>query len=116
MKTIDQKVYDDWKAQQKDDYSREIFNYAERWADLMEAELAKKRLLKTVADKASHDADTTGITGFMYGAAVSVLSQCWTHGEELRQWHNLKTQIGKEGEAANRKGGVLNPAILNIAK
>jgi len=34
----------------------------------------------------------------MYGAAVAILSKVWKHGEELRRWHNLKTQIGDEGE------------------
>jgi hypothetical protein len=43
-----------------------------------------------------------------------VLASCWEHGEELRRWHNLKTQIRDEGEKANESGGVLNPALLNI--
>jgi len=34
---------------------------------------------------------------------------------ELRQWHNLKTQIKDEGEKANASGGVLNPALLTIS-
>ena len=67
-----------------------------------------------VANECSNEADTEGITGFMYGAAVSVLASCWEHGEELRRWHNLKTQIRDEGEKANESGGVLNPALLNI--
>jgi len=33
----------------------------------------------------------------------------------LRKWHNIKTQIGNEGEKANASGGVLNPALLNIS-
>lgn len=36
------------------------------------------------------------------------------HGEELRRWHNLDTQIGDEGEKANKGKGVLNPAIMKI--
>lgn len=50
----------------------------------------------------------------MYGCAVNILSHCWIHGETLRLWHNLKTQIKHEGEEANEKGGVLNPAIINL--
>jgi hypothetical protein len=38
----------------------------------------------------------------------------WKHGEALRLWHNLKTQIRDEGEKANESGGVLNPACLSI--
>ena len=80
----------------------------------MEAQLAAGKTLAECAKKTSHSADTEGITGFMYGVAVSVLAACWTHGEELRRWHNLDTAIGMEGEAANELGGVLNPALLNI--
>lgn len=95
-------------------YGLGIYAYAERWADLMEARMKAGESLADVADETSHEADTDGITGFMYGAAVSVLSENWVHGEELRQWHNLDTQIGTEGEAANESGGVLNPALLTI--
>lgn len=63
---------------------------------------------------ASHTADTEGVTGFMYGCAVTQLYWHWVHGEELRRWHNLDTQIGDEGEKANESGGVLNPAILTF--
>lgn len=88
--------------------------FAEQWGRLMELELSRGAKLEAIADATSSEADTEGITGFMYGAAVSVLAQCWEHGEALRRWHNLTTQIGTEGERANESGGVLNPALLNI--
>jgi hypothetical protein len=115
IKEGQEQIYADWKAKnQNDAYSARIFSYAETWADLMELHIGEGKKLEDIADKQSHEADTDGITGFMYGAAVSILSQCWLHGEQLRIWHNLKTQIGTEGEEANENGGVLNPAILNI--
>ena len=98
-----------------DSYSNAVTIYAESWADLMENRMAEGKSLAEVADKASHDANVEGITGFMYGCAVSILSQVWEHGEELRCWHNLKMKLGKEGEKANESGGVLNPALLNIS-
>ena len=70
--------------------------------------------LEDIAEETSHSADTDGITGFMYGAAVSTLASSWKHGERLRCWHNLDTQLGNEGKRANESGGTLNPAILNI--
>lgn len=117
--------YADWKAKQSDPYGERIFSYAEDWAGMMEKGMADKgvdessdgavmRYLVDYADGLSHLADTDGITGFMYGAAVAVLAKCWIHGEELRRWHNKKTQIGDEGDKANETGGVLNPALLNI--
>jgi hypothetical protein len=89
--------------------------YAERWAYLMEHEMEEGKKLVDIAKTTSHTADEEGITGFMYGCAVSILSRVWIHGEELRRWHNLDTQIGHEGERANEKGTVLNPALLNIS-
>ena len=50
----------------------------------------------------------------MYGCAVSMLAYYWKYGEQLRCWHNLKTQIENEGERANKSGGVLNPALYTV--
>ena len=91
-----------------------MLKFAERWARLMEGRMANGDTLEACADEASSLADNEGITGFMYGCAVTILSQIWIHGEQLRRWHNLKTQIGNEGEKANENGGVLNPAFLSL--
>lgn len=95
-----------------DPYSYECCRYAAAWANEME-----KRGPVPVADIAqdcSRVADTSGITGFMYGAAVSMLSKFWVRGEELRRWHNRDAQVGNEGDRANENGGVLNPALLSV--
>jgi hypothetical protein len=114
MQIKDQATWDAGKANNTDPYGGRIYSYAEDWANLMETRMAKGDKLADIASETSHEADTDGITGFMYGAAVSVLSHVWEHGEELRRWHNLDTQIGTEGEEANKNGGTLNPALLNI--
>lgn len=100
---------DGWEACKKsntDPYGARIVSYAEDWARLMESGMDR--------EKASHLADHDGITGFMYGAAVSILAQVWVDGEALRIWHNLSIQIGTEGERANKEGTTLNPALLNV--
>lgn len=97
-----------------DGYGRACVDYAERWGRLMQLEMSNGHELENIAEPTSHEADIEGITGFMYGCAVAMLSQCWIHGEKLRVWHNLKTQIGEEGEEANRKGSILNPAVLKL--
>ncbi len=106
--------YAEWYAKNDDPYGRRCFTYAEEWAALMEAEMAAGKELKDIAQATGRSADTDGITGFMYGMAVQILSVSWEHGEELRRWHNIDTQIGDEGERANEKGSVLNPAIMTI--
>lgn len=108
---------DGWNKFKKlntDPYGGACVRYAEDWAKLMQVEFAAGKKIVDCAKQTSHDADYDGITGFMYGCAVSMLSQCWKHGEALRLWHNLDSQIGDEGEKANESGGVLNPALLNI--
>lgn len=97
-----------------DGYGGAVMTYAERWARLMEGRMNKGEKIADIADECSHLADSEGITGLMYGCAVGILSKVWKHGEALRLWHNLKTQIRDEGERANESGGVLNPACLSI--
>jgi len=106
MKVKDIKAYDEWKANNTNPYGSAIFRYAEKWANLMEERLTKGEKIEDIAKELSHKADTEGITGFMYGCAVSILSQCWEYGEELREWHNK--QYNYDGK------GVVNPAVLKI--
>lgn len=111
---IDAEAWDKTVKANSDAYGACAVRYAARWAWLMEQRLAAGATVADIADETSHEADREGITGFMYGCAVSILSKVWTHGEILRRWHNLKTQIGNEGVKANEQGGTLNPALLNI--
>ena len=62
-----EKEYKDWYDKNSDGYSRACFTYAERWAELLEAEIDKsndiKKCLVDNADRLSHEADAEGITG-----------------------------------------------------
>ena len=101
----------------QDPYGMAVYRYASEWATLMEKRITETEGVLTIEDIAkpcSREADTEGITGFMYGCAVSMLADIWVFGDELRRWHNLDTQIGNEGEIANEKGTTLNPALLRI--
>mgnify|MGYP003147971575 CR=1 FL=1 len=114
MEFSDKEFFEDQKERNTDPYGSCVIRYTEGWADLMEAQMKEGKKLEDIAAEASHTADTEGITGFMYSIAVAVLSECWTYGEELRKWHNLKTQIRNEGEIANETGATLNPALLSV--
>ena len=89
-----------------DFYAAGIFRFAERWGGMMEQELGDGFTVAESAVKTEHKAYTDGITGYMYGRAVNILSDFWEHGEDLRQWHNHKYDY--EGN------GVINPAVLKI--
>jgi hypothetical protein len=106
--------YEAYVNKNQDPYGQGVVDFAEKWASLMEIAIGEGKTIKEIAKETSHQADTDGITGFMYGCAVSSLAHFWVHGEELSRWHNLDTQIGNEGEKANEKGSTLNPALLVI--
>lgn len=109
---VDKKKQAEWEncktINSKNDYSNEVIEYAILWAQYMEYLMAKHdKKVSDVWDMSSHLADIDGITGFMYGCAVGILSSVWKYGEELRVQHNSK--YGHEGD------GVVNPAILTIS-
>ena len=108
----DKKKQEEWEnckaINSKDGYSNCVIYYTILWAQYMEYLIAKHdKKLSDVWDMSSHLADIYGITGFMYGCAVSILSSVWKYGEELRVQHNSK--YNHEGD------GVVNPAILTIS-
>lgn len=114
MTVRDEKEWKEIVAANIDGYGQGVISFAERWARLMERRMANGDALEACAEEAASLANNDGITGFMYGEAVRILSKAWIHGEKLRCWHNLKTQLGTEGEKANKSGKVLNPALLTI--
>lgn len=117
IETLNSEYADYCKVNSNDPYSARVVSYGQEWADLMEKEIGEqdpKVVIPKVAEKTSRTADHDGITGFMYGSAVSALAHFWVHGEILRRWHNKETQIGTEGDEANESGGTLNPALINI--
>lgn len=68
----------------------------------------------TVICRADDEIEAGGITGFMAGCVASIVSQCHSRGEEFRLKWNKDNQISNEGEKANKEGGVLNPALLDV--
>ena len=100
------KLMKDYEDKNQDGYGGRCVSYAKEWARAMQAEMKQGKKLVHVAEYTSHEANYDGITGFMYGAAVSMLANCWEHGEQLRKWHNK--EYNHEGD------GVVNPAILKI--
>lgn len=117
MKVKDQARWEEIrKSNSSHPYGAGILRYLERWANIMELKIEGGAELKDIAKETSHEADTDGISGFMYGCAVGGLAEVWEHGEALRRWHNKETQIGTEGDEANDSGGVLNPALLCIGE
>lgn len=100
-----------WKiclSKNKDGYGRGILDYAKYWAYLMEQSIKYGVLTEEIKSKTSSDADVEGITGYMYGVAVSILSEVWLYGEQLRKLHN-KEYNNEDAE------GVVNPAVITVS-
>jgi hypothetical protein len=113
MKFKNKPKWDEYLAANSDSpYGAEIMRYAESWANLMESAINAGEPLMYCAKRLSRVADTESITGFMYGCAVQILSECWISGVGLREWHNKETQIQNEGDKASKDRKVLNPALL----
>lgn len=72
------------KMNSEDPYSKATVDYMVAWAELMEQEIDKIGVLsKDQVDQLSHDADTDGITGFMYDMARRFLDDYWLYGDDL---------------------------------
>jgi len=82
---IDDDAWVEWELANPDPYGGRIMSFAEDWARLMQVEIAKGRTVAECAEECARLADHDGITGFMYGAAKSVLVQTWRHGAELKE-------------------------------
>lgn len=90
MTLADPEGWERAKEANSDPYGGAVITYAERWARLMEARIAKGERLEDVAEELSFLANEEGISGFMHGAAVATLSHVWIHGKLLRKWRNAK--------------------------
>jgi hypothetical protein len=67
-----------------DPYSLCVVRFMKHWAELMEQQIELGKNVADIARETEIQADTEGITGFMYGCAVNALIQFWEYGEQLK--------------------------------
>lgn len=102
----------DWqeckRVNSKENYDRAIIRYIILWVQYMEYLNQKYGMkISDIWDNCSNLADIEGVTGFMYGAAASIISRVWQHGEEFRKCYNAKwNYYGDE---------TVNPAVLTLS-
>ena len=87
-----EKIYDDWKNDNQDDYGKECFKFAEDWAELMEKEIDKendiKKVLKEKALETRMQATNYRLcTEFMFAVASNILVKCWEYGKYLDEFN-----------------------------
>ena len=92
-----EKIYDDWKNDNQDEYGKECFKFAEDWAEMMEKEIDKehdiKKALKEKALETRMQATKYRLcTEFMFAVASEILVKCWEYGKYLEGFN--KTWLG----------------------
>lgn len=85
MKVKYKKRYIKWKEKIESEYSNEVFEFAERWAGMMEIEIRKGKKIKNIYQKLLDKANINGITGAMYFMGLKMLVECWKYGKELKE-------------------------------
>lgn len=89
-------------------YSRAIIRYTILWVQYMEYLTKKYGMeMSEIWDRCSDLANVDGVTGFMYGAAASIISRVWQSGEEFRKCYNSKWNYSG--------AGTVNPAMLAVS-
>lgn len=97
----------------KDSYGKACVDVARRVMEILDEEPGDFDPHKIVC-RADEEVKAGGITGFMAGCVANMVSSFHSRGEEFRKKWNLFHQVGTEGERANEKGGVINPALMSI--
>lgn len=90
MEITNLRTWEAWVESNQDPYGREVLGFAERWAKLMQLQLQSGLALESIAMSTSHEADIEGISGAQFGFAAGVLITTWSHGEELKAWHDKR--------------------------
>ena len=106
--------WNDWVKNNKDPYGKCYVDVARRVMEILDEEEGEFEPNALIA-RADKETNAGGITGFMAGCVAAMVAQCHSRGEEFRKKWNKETQIGDEGDRANKKkDAILNPALLRI--
>lgn len=112
MPITNQEVWKEYEEKNKDAYGKCCVDVARRVMEILDE--GNDFDHHQIICQADDDIKAGGITGFMASCVASMVSLCHSRGEEFRRKWNLGNQIKDEGEKANKSGGILNTAILNI--
>lgn len=113
MPITNEELWNDQVKNNTDPYGKAVVDTAREVMRLLDENTNDFNCHQIVCD-ADKNIKAGGITGFMAGCVAQIVSQLHSRGEEFHRKWNLDNQIGSEGEKANEKGGVLNPALLNV--
>lgn len=112
MPITDMVSWNKWVRNNTDAYGSACIAVAREAMEILDESgpIDPHKLISDADDKAK----TGGITGFMAGCVAGMISKCHSRGEEFRRLWNKEYQLENEGDKANEKGTILNPALLNL--
>lgn len=113
MPIIKEKEWNEIVEINKDSYGKCCVDVARQAMKILDDESGDFDTHKIIC-QADDEVEAGGITGFMAGCVAQMVSQCHSRGEEFHRKWNKDNQIQDEGDKANEKGEILNPALLNI--
>ncbi len=73
-----------------DSYGKRIYQYAQKWAELMENEIKNGKKVKEIANKTRKLINIGKMTFYMRRRAIDILIICWKHGQDLWEWQKME--------------------------
>ena len=112
MNLKNEKKWNDYVKKNQDPYGKACVDVARKVMEILDKNTSFD--CHEIIWEADKEIKAGRITGFMAGCVACMVSECHVRGEEFREKWNIHCQVGTEGVEANKSGGVLNPALLNI--
>lgn len=86
IKLLDAEKWEQWVSNNRDPYGKAIIDFARQWARMMQVEIDHGSTVEDAARKTEHDADTFGLSGFGFSAALHILREVWVYGRSLQNY------------------------------
>ncbi|MBI5071829.1 hypothetical protein HZB93_02995 [Candidatus Falkowbacteria bacterium] len=99
MKVKDGVFWQRFRAANSGRYELRLLNYAERWADRMEAKLNQGLRLEDIVEKTIDD-PILRVSNSQVAHVMIALFRFWEHGEALKNWRDQNW-----GAVRARRGG-----------
>ena len=109
MPIINEEKWASWVENNKDPYGGACVAVARKAMEILDLEPGDFDTHELIS-RADKESGAGGITGYMAGAAASMISVCHSRGEEFRAKWNKSYNV----DESQSKGGVVNPAIITI--
>ncbi|WJZ23625.1 hypothetical protein LIS04_197 [Listeria phage LIS04] len=88
MILLNEKRYMNSKRRDPDSVKLGIYEYVEKWAELMEPRLESGESMYEVAPVTAEEAGRSDLSTYSFGLAVYILWVHWKYGALLKRWYS----------------------------